>query len=79
MTSPLAVPAGVLMMRVDPPAPLLPVAVARSEIPPVGGGVGVAVGVGVGVAVGVGVGVAAPAGIKAISIVILEIAVPVVP
>ncbi len=34
MTSPLLVPAGLPIVSVDPPAPLLPVAVARSEIPP---------------------------------------------
>ena len=58
-TSALWVPAGSAMVSVDPPAPLLPMATARSEIPP-GCGVGVAVevGVGVGVAVEVGVGVA---------------------
>src|SRR5437660_1396095 len=73
-TSPLLVPAGSPMVRVDPPAPLLPVAVVRSEIPPPGGGVGVDVGVGVGVDVGVGVGDTAPAGMSAISCVILELA-----
>src|SRR5260221_11297733 len=49
MTSPLAVPAGSPMVSdALPPEPLLPMAVARSEIPPPG----CCVGVGVGVAVG---------------------------
>src|SRR6266851_2390835 len=69
ITSPLVVPAGSPMVSVDPPAPLLPVAAARSVIP-AGGGVGV------GVEVGVGVGVPRGAGSSAISIVILELAPP---
>src|SRR5260370_37526202 len=73
ITSPLVVPAGRLMVSVEPPAPLLPVAAARSEIPPPGGA---GVGVGGDVGVGVGVGVAAPAGSSAISTVILELAPP---
>ena len=82
MTSPLVVPAGRLMVSVEPPAPLLPMAAARSEIPDGGVGVGVGVGgdvgvgVGVGGDVGVGVGVAAGAGSSAINIVILEFAPP---
>ena len=82
MTSPLVVPAGSPMVSVEPPAPLLPVATARSEIPDggVGVGVGVDVGVGVGVGVdvgvGVGVGVAATAGSSAIRWVILVTAPP---
>ena len=82
MTSPLVVPAGTLMVSVEAPAPLLPVAAARSEIPAggvgvgVGGDVGVGVGVGGDVGVGVGVGVAAGAGSSAINIVILEFAPP---
>src|SRR5258708_32575026 len=66
MTSPLVVPAGTLMGSVEPPAPLLPVAAARSEIPDGGGGgvgggeggggVGGGGGRGVGGGVGVGAG-----------------------
>ena len=63
MTSPLVVPTGVLTVREDAPAPLLPGLAARSEIPPVGGGVGVAVGIGVGVEVGVAVGVLVGVGV----------------
>src|SRR5260370_15198228 len=36
ITSPLVVPAGRLMVSVEPPPPLLPMAAARSEIPPPG-------------------------------------------
>ena len=84
MTSSLCVPAGSPMVSVDPPAPLLPMAVARSEIPDGGVGVGVGVGVdggvgvgvgvdvGVEVGVGVGVGVGVAAGSSAISWVIFE-------
>src|SRR6266446_8036337 len=82
MTSPLVVPGGSPMVSVEPPAPLLPMAVARSEIPDGGVGVGVGVGVdggvgvgvgvdvGVEVGVGVGVGVGVAAGSSAISWVI---------
>src|SRR5258708_28163857 len=57
ITSPLVVPAGSPMMSVEPPASLLPVAAARSEIPPPGGG-----GVGVGGVAG------APPGLTAVTI-----------
>src|SRR5258708_1971440 len=63
MTSPLCVPAGSPMVSVEPPVPLLPAAVVRSEIPPPGCGVGV--GVGVDVEVGVGVGVEVDVGVGA--------------
>src|SRR6266699_3541142 len=46
ITSPLCVPAGSPMVRIESPGPLLPMAAARSEILP-GGGVGVGVGVAV--------------------------------
>src|SRR5260370_37543210 len=62
ITSPLVVPAGRLMVSVEPPAPLLPVAATRSEIPPDGGGGG-----GVGGDVGVGVGGATGAGSRPIN------------
>src|SRR6266566_2469382 len=70
-TSPLLVPAGSPMFRDEPPTPLVPGDVDRSEIPPPGGGVGVAVGVGVGVGAG--------AGLSAISCVTLELALVSVP
>src|SRR5258708_28554835 len=61
ITSPLVVPAGSPMVSVEPPASLIPLAAARSDIsPPVG-----CFGVGDGLAV-------APAGLSAISIVIFE-------
>src|SRR5260370_37678084 len=46
MTSPLCVPAGSPMVSVELPAPLLPAAVVRSEIPPPGCGGGAGAGVG---------------------------------
>src|SRR5258706_15915517 len=60
MTTPLLVPAGGQSVRFEPPAPLVPLAAARSVIPPP---VGVEVGVGVVVAVGVGVPVDRESGV----------------
>ena len=56
-TSPLLVPAGVLRMRLVPPAPLSASVADLKVMLPAGGGGGVGVGVGVFVGVGAGVGV----------------------